>query len=120
MGLVQRKIEEAGFSTIALSNIPVFTASVGAPRVAAIEYPFGETLGKPGDSAGQMAVVRACLQALVELKEPGTVVHLPFEWPEKDRPRPVQPPPISDYIKKHPWHLPRLVTRDIPEEFRIS
>ena len=64
MGLVQREIEAAGFSTISLSMMPELTASAGAPRIAAIEHPFGMTLGRPGDVAGQLAVLRATLRAM--------------------------------------------------------
>jgi hypothetical protein len=41
--------------------IPEFTASVGAPRVAGIELPFGRPLGLPGDRAGQRGVLHATL-----------------------------------------------------------
>ena len=74
VGLVQREIEAAGFSTVSLSMIPELTASAGAPRIAAIEHPFGMTLGRPGDVAGQLAVLRATLQAMAEMTEPGSVV----------------------------------------------
>jgi hypothetical protein len=68
VGLVQREIDAAGFSTISLSMIPELTASEGAPRIAAIEDPFGVTLGRPGDAAGQLAVLRAALGAIAEPK----------------------------------------------------
>lgn len=118
MGLVQRKIEAAGFGTISLSNIPDLTAAVSVPRLAGIEYPFGRTLGKPGDVDGQTAVLRATFQALVDMDEPGSVVHLPFKWPEpkaKARSHPAQPPPITTYLQRHPWHFPRLLSREIPK-----
>ena len=70
MGLVQRQIEAAGFSTITLSNIPDLTAAVSVPRIAAIEYPFGLTVGLPGDETGQRAVLRAALAALQEMSAP--------------------------------------------------
>ena len=118
MGLVQREIEAAGMTTIALSNIPDLTASVCVPRLAAIEYPFGRTLGMPNDKDGQMAVLHATLQALVEMDTPGSVQHLPFEWPEppqKARAHPPEPPPIAQYLRKHPWHLSNLMARDVPK-----
>jgi hypothetical protein len=52
------------------------TASVGVPRIAAIEHPSGMTLGLPGDETRQLGVLRA----LEEVSRPGTVVNLPFEW----------------------------------------
>ncbi len=116
MGLVQREIEAAGFSTVSLSMIPELTASAGAPRIAAIEHPFGVTLGRPGDAAGQLAVLRAALRAMETMAEPGGVVHLPFEWPstEKGAFDPPVAPPIARYLVRHPWALPRFLNRTPP------
>lgn len=118
MGLVQREIEAAGISTITLSSIPDFTTSVGAPRVAAIEYPLGRALGQPGDGEGQLAVLRATLDALTGIDEPGTVRHLPFQWPEPPnevRAHPDEHPPIVGLILRRPWLYRRLMTGDVPE-----
>jgi D-proline reductase (dithiol) PrdB len=119
VGLVQREIEAAGISTITLSGIPDLTASVSVPRLVAIEYPLGYVLGQPGDREGQMAVLRSTLKALVEMNEPGEVAHLPYEWPASARrlnANPPVPPPISKYLLKHPWQLPNLFFRKIPNE----
>ena len=67
MGLVQREIEAAGFSTISLSMMPELTMSAGVPRIAAIEHPFGLTLGLPQDAPHQLAVLSATLRALEEI-----------------------------------------------------
>jgi D-proline reductase (dithiol) PrdB len=116
VGLVQREIEAAGLSTITLSCVPDLTASVSVPRVAGLEHPLGIVLGKPGDSEGQMAVLRATLQSLVGMTEPGSVEHLPFEWPEppkKVHNHPPEPPPISKYLFRRPWLLPKLLSREV-------
>ena len=116
MGLVQREIEAAGFSTISLSIMPELTASAGAPRIAAIEHPFGMTIGRPGDAAGQLAVLRAALRAMGAMCEPSEVVHLPFDWTstEKLALGPPAPPPIARYLVGHPWALPRFLNRTPP------
>ena len=116
MGLVQREIEAAGFSTVTLSNIPDLTAAVSVPRIAAIERPFGRTIGEPGDRKGQRAVLRAALRALETIQTPGGIEHLPFEYeePPEDPGGSQAPPPIVGYIIKHPWQLPRLLNRNPP------
>jgi hypothetical protein len=118
---VQREIEAAGMATITLSNIPELTASLSVPRIAGIEYPFGRTVGMPGDASGQMAVVRAALQALVEIDQPGGRVDLPFEWPESpaeaNTPLPLLPP-IFQYLRTHILRVRNFMNREIPEEFR--
>ena len=104
-------------STITLSSIPDLTSAVGVPRLAAIEYPLGYLLGQPGDRMGQTAVLRSTLQALAEIREPGSVSHLPFEWPASARrlsARPPKTPPISKYLLRHPWLIPNLFSREVP------
>jgi hypothetical protein len=68
---VQRELEAAGFTTITLTPVPDLTASVSVPRVAAIEYPLGRTLGQPCDAAGQKAVLEATLRALETIQTLG-------------------------------------------------
>jgi hypothetical protein len=116
---VQREIEAAGFVTITLTPVPALTASVSVPRLAAIEYPLGRTLGQPGDAAGQMEVLRAVLGALETIDAPGGSVHLPFEWsepPGQASQHAIPAPPIVEYLKRHPWHLPRLLSRHVPDK----
>jgi hypothetical protein len=111
-------IEERGIATVSLSMIPEFTASVGAPRVAGVEFPFGRTLGVPGDGDGQRAVLRAALEVVASAPAPGTVVQLPFEWPQSPRDAGGElpaPPPIVELLKRKPWLVVKLLTRDIPE-----
>jgi len=87
------------------------------PRIAAIEYPLGRSLGQPCDAVGQMAVLEATLKALEIIQTPGEIVHLPFEWPEAPKEvhdlKPVDPP-IGRYLARHPWFLPRLLSRKVP------
>jgi D-proline reductase (dithiol) PrdB len=117
VGLVARDIEAAGIPTVVLSNIPVLTGAVGVPRMAAIEYPIGLTLGAPGDREGQLAVLRSMLALFGSVSGPGVVVSLPFEWPHaRDAyvTEPPVPPPIVDHLIHRPWQLPRLLARDVP------
>jgi len=104
-------------STITLSSIPELTAAVSVPRLAAVEHPLGYQLGQPGDREGQRAVLRSTLQALSEMTGPGSIAHLPFEWPASAQginAEPPQSPPIAKYLMRHPWHIPNLLSRDVP------
>ncbi len=105
-------------STITLSGIPDLTAAVSVPRLAGIEHPLGYLLGQPGDEEGQTTVLRLTLQALAQMTRPGSVTHLPFEWPASARrlsARPPKAPPISRHLKRHPWLIPNLFSRDVPD-----
>ncbi len=119
MGLAQREIEAAGFSTISLSPMAEVTAAVGAPRVAAVEHPLSQTVGRPGDRQGQGAVLQATLEALQSIQEPGGIVHLPFTWHETraeaiKNSHPGEPPPIVAYIKRKPWLMARFLKGKLP------
>ena len=99
--------------------MPEVTASVSPPRVAAIEHPLGQSFGQPGDSITQTAVLRATLQALLQINDAGTVVNLPFTWPEPPKEvhaHPQDPPPISKAIMRRPWLYRKLLTGDIPSD----
>ena len=78
---------------------PEFHRQVGIPRVAAIEYPYGRTVGEVNDAAGQRKVLLAALSFLERARTPGEVCHLPFTWPEEPRDTKWQPPEISPIIK---------------------
>jgi hypothetical protein len=118
VGPVQREIESAGFSTVVISTIPELTASVGAPRLVAVEHPMGRTMGAPGDKQRQMEVLKAGLQAVERMQTAGMSEHLPYVWhesPVQARADGAPPSPISAYLRKHPWLFPRLLNLDIPE-----
>ena len=73
-------------------------------------------MGPAGDNETQMAVLRATLKALEEIQEPGTIVHLPFEWPENlDDGELEEPTPIAAYLLKHPFQVTKLIRRRIPD-----
>jgi len=97
--------------------MPELTASTGAPRIAAVEHPFGLTVGLPDDAGGQLAVLRATLQALAAISELGDVVDLQFEWnyDAELNTHPPQLPPIASYLRRHPWAFPRFFNRTPPE-----
>ena len=112
-------MEAAGIATIALSMIPDLTVAAGAPRVAAIEFPFGRPFGQPNDAATQRAVLQGTLDALRDASRAGTVVHLPFEWPESPEQvhwHPKEPSPILQLLAGNPALFQRLAAGDIPPE----
>lgn len=97
--------------------MPELTASTGAPRIAAVERPFGLTVGLPGDASGQLAVVRGTLRAFSTISEPGGVADLQLEWKHETElnTEPPQAPPIVNYLRRHPWAFPRFLNRTPPE-----
>jgi len=90
--------------------------SVSVPRLVAIECPFGQQMGKPGDKEGQMAALLGALEAVEEMTIPGSIKHLPLEWTGTATVAP-ESPPIAKYLIRHPWQLPKLLSRDVPREY---
>jgi len=75
-------------------------------------------MGRPGDKDTQRAVLLAALEAMEEMKTRGGIKHLPFEWTgsmKEALAQPPVPPPIAEYLKWHPWELPRLMSRNVPQ-----
>ena len=96
---------------------------MSVPRLAAIEYPLGYLLGRPGDKEGQRVVLKAMLNALVEMQNPGSVIHLPFVWPESAdvlEHEPPEAPPIVGYLLRHPWHIPNFYSREVPSRYQSA
>ena len=103
MGLVSRKIEEAGIPTVTLEMIWVYQRAIGMSRVAAIEHPFGRPFGDVGDHGRQRDVLLAALEFAHEATVPGQVRHLPFRWhedPADTKWHPAEPSPIIALIKQ--------------------
>lgn len=82
MPVLARAFEAAGLSTVTVTMMPGHAARAGIPRAVGVEFPFGHPLGRPGDAATQLAVIRDALRTLESAVRPNTVVPLSYEWPE--------------------------------------
>jgi len=58
--------------------------AVRPPRVVHVRFPFGRPLGEPGNIRQQRVIIEDALRFLVECKEPGTVLELPYRWRRED------------------------------------
>jgi len=50
------------------------------PRAAYVRFPYGNSLGLPGDAETQRAIMRSALELIHILPEPGLIVQLPYRW----------------------------------------
>ncbi len=99
MPVLARTLEAAGLSTVVVTNMPYWAEKVGAPRVLAVEHPFGHPLGEPGDAAGQMKIIRQALDVLARAETPGEIVHSDAIWPRDTKQaiedwQPLEPSPL--------------------------
>ena len=84
MGLIARIVEEGGIPTISASSARDVTESVKPPRSVFVNFPLGHTTGKPFDRELQMKIIKDAFDALKSIKEPGTIIDLPYQWEEGD------------------------------------
>jgi hypothetical protein len=102
--VLARTFEAAGMSTVVATMMPYWADRIGVPRTLGVEFPFGHTLGHAGDAAEQAEVIGAALRALTEAPGPGTIVHLPYTWPDFERWKrewqPEKPSPIIRLLRE--------------------
>ena len=70
--------------TVSLTSAIDITERVRPPRVAFLNFPLGYPVGRPNEPQEQLAVLRAALCLAETVTEPGTIVELPFEWPDSN------------------------------------
>lgn len=84
MGLIQRVFDEMGLTTISVTTVKEITEQVKPSRAVFVEHPFGLTLGDVGDRKTQRSVLVSMLNAVEELKTPGSIGVLPHKWSKDD------------------------------------
>lgn len=104
--MLARTLEKAGLATILVTNMPFWAEKIGTPRTLGVEFPFGHTLGMPGDVSMQRRVIRQALEALQSIRQPGEIVHSPEQWPVPVKEaieawQPPQPSPIVSIMGDH-------------------
>ena len=73
-------------STCCLVLVREVAERVRPPRTLFLRWPFGNPCGEPGNGAQQRRVVMDMLEAVNGLREPGTIVDLPYRWRREDWP----------------------------------
>lgn len=106
MPVLARYLEDAGFSTVLVTNMPFWLEKSPVPRTLAVEFPFAHLFGLPGDHTIQRHILRQALAVLVEARTPGTVVHSPEIWPESTTQamqmwQPTQASPVVQLMAPH-------------------
>jgi hypothetical protein len=80
--VLARTFEQAGLSTILVTPMPYWAEKIGTPRTLAVGFPFGHTLGQPGDQGQQRRVILEALGVLATSQTPGTIIHSEEVWPQ--------------------------------------
>lgn len=103
MPVLARTFEEAGLSTLLVTNMPFWAEAIGVPRTFAVEHPFGHILGEPLEIQQQLNLILMALDILENAPKAGTIIHSAKVWPKptetaiKDW-QPETPSPVVDHM----------------------
>lgn len=80
VSMAARALEEAGFPTVISGCAKDIVEHVGVPRFLFNNFPLGNSVGRPGDPASQIEIVRMALTLLESSTAPRATRQSPFEW----------------------------------------
>ena len=80
MSLIARFLEAQGIPTLCLASALDVIEAGKPPRVAFLDYPLGHSAGRPFEPENQRRVLRDALEAFEAIREPASVVRLPYRW----------------------------------------
>ena len=80
IGLIQNVLENAGLVTMSMTLKPEVTHFMHIPRAAYVHYPYGYPLGPAFQPELQREIMRKGMELINEIKEPETIVKLPYRW----------------------------------------
>lgn len=80
VSIISRALEKAGISTVTLITIKEIAHEIKLPRALFINFPFGNTLGKPHNIPLQRGIVNDMIAALKTLDRPGRIIDLQYKW----------------------------------------
>jgi len=69
---------------VSISIVRKFTEEIRPPRAVFLKWPIGHPLGEPFKVKQHMTVLKRAFDALRDIKEPGTIIDLPYRWRRED------------------------------------
>ena len=84
MSLVSRYLESQGIPTVVMGSARDIVEECGVARFLFTDFPLGNPVGKPYDSAMQHATVGFALDLLEHAFLPRTTVQTPWRWSDDE------------------------------------
>jgi len=84
VSLVADHIESQGISTVSVGTARDIMTQVKAPRWVFVNYPMGQTFGRPHARRIHLKILADALRCAPLFKKRGQIIDLPYQW--KDRP----------------------------------
>ena len=110
--VLARVLEAEGLATVVVTNMPIWAEQIGIPRTLGVEFPYGHTLGEPGNLEQQCQVLGEALRLFEQAERPGVVAYSEVEWglPLEETLRawqPEEPSPIVSHLSSQIRELVR-------------
>ena len=84
MSLVARHLEPNGIPTVMFGTAKDIVEHCGVARFVFLDFPLGNSCGRPGDRAMQRSIVSLALQVAASSIAPRTTVQAPQRWGSDD------------------------------------
>ena len=84
MSLIARHLESLGTPTVCIGTARDILAAGNPPRAVFLDYPLGNTLGRPFAPDEQYSVTRSAIEALERTAAPGTIETLGHVWSDDE------------------------------------
>ena len=81
MSLVARHLESIGIPTVVVGSARDIVEECGVTRFLFVDYPLGNTAGRPHQLDEQIQIAPAALRLAETATEPGRIETLPYTWP---------------------------------------
>ena len=80
MSLVARHLESKGISTVVIGSARDIVEECGVPRFLFVDFPLGNSCGKPWDIPMQQVLIGEAFDLLEKSWKPRTTLQSQFEW----------------------------------------
>ena len=84
VSLVARRLEAAGIATVVVGSARDIVEEAGVPRFVFVDFPLGNSCGKPGDRDMQRDIVSLATEVVASSIVPRTTVQAPQRWGSDD------------------------------------
>ena len=84
VSLVARRLEESGITTVVVGSARDIVEEAGVPRFLFVDFPLGNSCGKPDDSEMQRSIVTLALETAASAIVPRTTIQAPQKWGHND------------------------------------
>jgi D-proline reductase (dithiol) PrdB len=82
IGLLARVFERAGLTTVTVTGARDITERVRPPRAGWLDFPLGNSVGRPNEPDEQRAICLDVLGLATSAASPGAIANLSYQWPD--------------------------------------